>query len=80
VEVVLLNLIWPRPRRSDVGAAGALGRMIHWICVIVAVLCALMALEFAVEGWAGNLSRALAVTALALAFGSRAILYMLARE
>jgi hypothetical protein len=80
VEVVLLNLIWPQPRRREVGAAGVLGRMIHWFCVIVAVLCALMALEFAVEGWAGALSRALAITAVALAFGSRAVLYMLARE
>jgi hypothetical protein len=54
--------------------------VIHWLCVIVALLCALMALEFAVEGWAGGLSRTLVIAALALTLGSRAILYMLARE
>lgn len=76
----MLNLIWPRPRRREVHGVGTLGRVIHWLCVIVAILCAMMALEFAVEGWAGGLSRTLAVTALALTLGSRAILYMLARE
>jgi hypothetical protein len=80
VEAVLLNLFWPRPRRPDVHGVGTLGRVIHWFCVVVALLCALMALEFAVEGWAGGLSRSLVITAVALAFGSRAILYMLARE
>ena len=76
----MLNLIWPRPRRRDVRGVGTLGRVIHWLCVIVAMLCALMALEFAVEGWASGLSRTLVITALALMLGSRAILYMLARE
>ena len=75
-----MNLIWPRPRRRDVRGVGALGRVIHWFCVVVALLCALMALEFAVEGWAGSLSVTLVITALALTFGSRAILYVLARE
>ncbi|HEY0436480.1 MAG TPA: hypothetical protein VGC92_07570 [Phenylobacterium sp.] len=76
----MLNLFWPRPRRTDVDGLGALGRIIHWLCVIVAGVCALMALEFAVEGWAGNLSATLALAALALALGSRALLYALARE
>lgn len=76
----MLNPFWPRPRRADVGAAGALGRVIHWSCVILAGLCALLALEFAVEGWAGGLSGILVVAALGLAFGSRALLYALARE
>ena len=76
----MLNLIWPRPRRADVSGLGTLGRVIHWLCVIAALLCALMALEFAVEGWARTLSFDLAVAALTLVFGSRAILYMLARE
>ena len=76
----MLNLIWPRPRRRDVHGVGIVGRVIHWLCVIAAGLCALMALEFAVEGWAGNLSRSLVLTALVLTFGSRAILFMLARE
>jgi hypothetical protein len=80
VEAVLLNLIWPRPRRRDVGGLGTLGRVIHWFCVIIAVLCALLALEFAVEGWAGGLSRILVIAALILTLGSRAILYALARE
>jgi hypothetical protein len=80
VETALLNLIWPSPRRADVGAAGTLGRVIHWLCVIAAGICALMALEFAVEGWARSLSRTLIVAALALMFGSRALLYALARE
>jgi hypothetical protein len=80
VEAVLLNLIWPRPRRRDVHGVGTLGRVIHWFCVVIAGLCALMALEFAVEGWAGGLSRTLVVSAVALTLGSRAILFMLARE
>jgi ABC-type Na+ efflux pump permease subunit len=80
VETPLLNPIWPKPRRRDVGAAGTLGRVIHWLSVIAAGVCALMALEFAIEGWAIGLSRALVVVALVLMFGSRALLYALARE
>jgi hypothetical protein len=80
VETALLNLIWPSPRRRDVGATGTLARVVHWVCVIAAGLCALLALEFAVEGWAVGLSRNLAVAAVVLAFGSRALLYALARE
>ena len=76
----MLNPIWPSPRRRDVGAAGTLGRVIHWLSVIAALVCALMALEFAVEGWARSLSATLAATALGLTFGSRALLYALARE
>ena len=74
------NLIWPSLRRSDVGAAGALGRMIHWACVILAGLCLLLAAEFTIEGWAGDLGGQLLVAAAALAVGSRVILYLLARE
>ena len=76
----MLNLIWPRPRRRDVSGVGTLGRVIHWFCVIAALVCALLALEFAVEGWAVGLSLDLAVAALTLLLGSRAILYVLARE
>lgn len=76
----MLNLLWPRPRRRDVGPAGALARVIHWLCVVLAVLCGLMAIEFMVEGWAQGLSRSLAITALLLTFGSRALLFALARE
>ena len=76
----MLNLIWPRPRRRDVGGVGTLGRVIHWFCVIIAVICALMAVEFAVEGWAGDLSLNLVIAAVVLTLGSRAVLYMLARE
>jgi hypothetical protein len=76
----LPNLLWPTPRRPEVGPAGTLGRVIHWFCVVLALVCALMALEFAVEGWAGALSGELAVAALALMFGSRALLYALAKE
>jgi len=74
------NLIWPSLRRPDVGAAGTLGRVIHWAGVILAGLCLLLAAEFALEGWAGDLGMQLAVAAVALLVGSRAILYMLARE
>ena len=80
METALLNLIWPSPRRRDVGAAGTFGRVVHWLSVIVALLCALLALEFAVEGWAIGLSRSLALAAVVLAFGSRALLYALAKE
>jgi hypothetical protein len=76
----LLNIIWPSLKRSDVGALGALGRLLHWTGVIAAGLCALLAVEFLVEGWAMGLSRALLLTALALAFGSRALRYVLTRE
>ena len=74
------NFIWPSLRRRDVGTAGALGRFIHWLGVIAAGLCALLAVEFAVEGWAKHLSLDLALAAVALAFGSRALRYVLARE
>jgi hypothetical protein len=74
------NLIWPSPRRPDVGTAGALGRVIHWACVVLAGLCLLLAAEFAIEGWADDLGVQLLVAAVALAVGSRAILYVLARE
>ncbi|MFI4949688.1 MAG: hypothetical protein ACHP7A_01470, partial [Caulobacterales bacterium] len=67
-------------RRRDVGAAGALGRLIHWLGVIAAALCALLAAEFAVEGWATHLSRSLLVAALVLTFGTRGLRYVLARE
>lgn len=74
------NLIWPSLKRRDVGAAGAVGRLIHWLGAIAAGLCALLAVELAVEGWATHLSRTLFVVALALAFGTRAVRYILARE
>ena len=44
------------------------------------IFCALLAIEFAVEGWATHLSRTLLVTALLLTFGTRAVRYVLARE
>jgi hypothetical protein len=74
------NLIWPSLKRRDLGAAGLLGRLIHWTGVIAAGLCVLLAAEFAVEGWATHLSRSLVVAALALTFGTRGLRYLLARE
>ena len=74
------NLLWPSFRRRDVGAAGTLGRFIHWTGVVAAGLCALLAAEFAVEGWATHLSRPLLIAALALALGARALRFVLARE
>jgi hypothetical protein len=79
-EDPLPNFIWPSLRRRDVGPAGALGRVIHWLGVIVAGLCAMLALEFAVEGWATRLSRDLLLTAIVLAVVARAARYVLARE
>jgi hypothetical protein len=76
----LLNFIWPALKRPDVGPAGVAGRFIHWTGVIVASLCALLALEFMVEGWAVHLSRTLLALAVALTFGTRALRYVLARE
>jgi hypothetical protein len=76
----LPNIIWPSLKRRDVGTAGALGRVIHWVGVIAAGLCALLAIEFAVEGWATKLSGALMATAIVLTFGGRAVRYLLARE
>jgi uncharacterized membrane protein len=76
----LPNFIWPSLRRRDVGPAGALGRIIHWLGVIAAGLCAMLAVEFAVEGWAMQLSRDLLLTAIVLVLGTRAVRYVLARE
>ncbi len=76
----MLNFIWPALKRRDVGPAGVAGRFIHWTGVIVAGLCALLALEFIVEGWAVHLSRTLLAMAFGLAFGTRALRYVLARE
>ena len=76
----MLNIIWPALKRRDVGAAGTFGRLIHWTGAVAAGLCALLALEFMVEGWATHLSRTLLAAALVLAFGSRALRYVLARE
>ena len=76
----MLNLLWPCSRRPAVQGFGALGRFIHWIGVVAALLCALMALEFSVEGWAVSLARTLVLAALGLVVGSRAILFMLTHE
>ena len=76
----MLNVLWPSLKRARVGVAGSFARFLHWTGVIAAGLCALMAVEFLVEGWATDLSRSLLIAALALAFGTRAIRYMLARE
>jgi hypothetical protein len=76
----VLNLIWPHLKRAHVGAAGAFGRLIHWTGVILAGLCALLAVEFLVEGWAFHLSRSLLIAALVLSLGTRALRYVLARE
>jgi hypothetical protein len=76
----LPNIIWPRLKRRDVGAAGAFGRFLHWTGIVVAGLCALLALELMVEGWALHLSRSLLIVALALTFGTRGLRYLLARE
>ena len=76
----MLNLIWPHLKRAHVGAAGVIGRFIHWTGVIVAGLCALLAVEFMVEGWALGLSRSLLIAAVALTFGTRALRFVLARE
>lgn len=74
------SFLWPNPRRSHVGPAGAFGRFIHWLGVIAALLCALMAVEFLVEGWARHLSYNLLIAAVALVVGARALRYVLARE
>jgi hypothetical protein len=74
------SFIWPNPKRSRVGAAGAFGRFIHWLGVSAALICALMAAEFLVEGWARHLSYNLLIAAVTLTFGTRALRYVLARE
>ena len=74
------SFIWPNPKNSRVSAVGALGRFIHWTGVIAALLCALMAVEFLVEGWARHLSYDLLIAALVLTFGTRGLRYVLARE
>ncbi len=74
------SIIWPNSKRSRVGPAGAFGRFIHWLGLIAALLCALMAVEFLVEGWARHLSYDLLATAVILIFGARALRYVLAHE
>jgi hypothetical protein len=74
------SFIWPNLKRARVSAAGAFGRFLHWTGVIAAMLCALMAVEFLVEGWARHLSYDLLLTAVVLTFGTRALRYVLARE
>lgn len=74
------NFIWPHLKRSNVGTAGELSRVLHWMGAIAAGLCLMLAAEFAVEGWATHLSRSLILVALALFFGARALRYVLARE
>ncbi|HZZ31800.1 MAG TPA: hypothetical protein VFE10_07365 [Phenylobacterium sp.] len=74
------NFIWPNLKRRNVGAAGEFSRVLHWMGVVAAGLCLLLATEFAVEGWAIHLSRALLLAALALAFGTRGLRFVLARE
>jgi hypothetical protein len=76
----LPNFIWPHLKRRNVGAAGEFSRVLHWMGVIAAGLCLLLAAEFAVEGWATHLSRDLVVAAVALALGARGLRYVLARE
>jgi cyanate permease len=79
-EVALPNFIWPHLKRRNVGAAGEFSRVLHWMGVIAAGMCLLLAAEFAVEGWATHLSRSLILLALALVFGTRGLRYVLARE
>jgi hypothetical protein len=74
------NFIWPSLKRAEVGPAGTFGRFLHWSGVICGGLCAMLAAEFLVEGWARQLSYDLLVTALVLTFGTRALRYVLARE
>ena len=74
------SFIWPNLKRARVGAAGAVGRFLHWTGVIVAGLCALLAVELLVEGWGQDLSHTLLIVALGLTFGTRALRYVLARE
>ena len=74
------NLLWPTVRRRRVGVAGEIGRLLHWTAVIGAGLCALLALEFLVEGWATGLARDLLIVSAALVLGGRGQRFILARE
>lgn len=74
------NLLWPTARRRRVGAAGEVGRLLHWTGAIAGGLCVLLAIEFLVEGWATGLSVALLAIAGALVFGARGLRWLLARE
>ncbi len=74
------NFIWPNVTRQRVGAAATVGRVLHWLGVIVAGLCLLLAVELLVEGWGTELCRGLLITAAGLTVGTRALRYVLARE
>jgi hypothetical protein len=74
------NFIWPNLKQRRVSAAGEFGRALHWLGVIVAGLCLLLAVELLVEGWATSLSHNLLIAAAVLTFGTRGLRYILARE
>ncbi|MBS0362010.1 MAG: hypothetical protein JSR98_11560 [Proteobacteria bacterium] len=74
------NLLWPTAKRRRVGVVGEIGRVLHWTGVIAAGLCALLAAEFLIEGWATRLSLYLLAVAVALIFGARGLRWLLARE
>ena len=74
------NLLWPIARRQRVGVVGEIGRVLHWTGVIAAGLCALLAAEFLIEGWATRLSLYLLAATAVLVFAARGLRWLMARE
>ena len=74
------NLIWPRALSADVGAAGLIGRSIHWLGVLLALVFLVTAIGFAADGWSSSDAVWLTVIAVAMALAARGVRYLLARE
>jgi hypothetical protein len=74
------NLFWPRALSAEVGHAGLIGRLAHWLGIALAIGLLVTALGFAADGWAVPAAVGLSVAAIAAALGGRGVRYLLAKE
>jgi hypothetical protein len=74
------NLFWPRTLSAEVGASGLIGRSIHWLGVLLALVLLVTAMGFAVDGWSMSDAVWLAFLGVVLALAARGARYLLARE
>ena len=74
------NILWPRVRTAQVGHAGLIGRLVHWLGVAIAIGLLVTALGFVADGWLLPVATGLAAAAVVSALGGRGVRYLLARE